>query len=195
MEQFKLDSNYWNDRYFSGNTGWDIQSVSRPIKEYLEQLSNHNLSILIPGCGNAHDAIYANSIGFDNIHILDFADVAVRNFISKHPNFKKDNIHIEDIFLHHKKYDLIIEQTLFCALDPSLRINYAQKMHDMLNEGGKLVGLLFDRDFQDGPPFGGNKEEYLNYFSPLFNIKIFEKCYNSIEPRMGSELFIILEKK
>jgi thiopurine S-methyltransferase len=68
-------------------------------------------------------------------------------------------------------------------------------MHDMLNDGGKLVGLLFDRDFQDGPPFGGNKEEYLNYFSPLFNIKIFEKCYNSIEPRMGSELFIILEKK
>jgi thiopurine S-methyltransferase len=195
MKQIKLDSNYWNDRYFSGNTGWDIQSVSRPIKEYLEQVKNKDISILIPGCGNAHEAAYANSIGFEDVHILDFAELAIQNFISKHPQFKKDNIHIEDIFLHANKYDLIIEQTLFCAIDPSLRTNYAQKMHGLLNEGAKLVGLLFDRDFQGGPPFGGNKEEYLTYFSPLFNIKTFEKCYNSVEPRLGSELFIILEKK
>lgn len=195
MEQIKLDSNYWNDRYNSGNTGWDIQVVSRPIKEYLDQLTNKDLSILIPGCGNAHEAKYANSIGFENVHILDFAELAIQNFISTHTNFKKDNIHIEDIFLHVNQYDLIIEQTLFCAIDPTLRSKYAKKMYDLLNDGGKLVGLLFDREFESGPPFGGNKEEYLNYFSPLFNIKTFEKCYNSIDPRSGSELFVILEKK
>lgn len=195
MEQIKLDANYWNDRYHKGDIGWDLQGISTPIKMYLDQLSNKKLSILIPGCGNAHEAKYAISIGFEDVHVLDFAELAIRNFLNNHPDFKKDNIHIENIFLHTNQYDLIIEQTLFCAIEPNLRNNYAQKMYDLLKDGGKLVGLLFDRDFVGGPPFGGNKEEYLNYFSPLFNIKTFEKCYNSIEPRFNTELFIILEKK
>lgn len=195
MEQFKLDSNYWNDRYQQGNTGWDLQKVSTPIKYYLDQVSNKNLSILIPGCGNAYEAEYANSLGFYNVHILDYAELAIENFLSRHPNFNLKHVHNEDIFLHTSHYDLIIEQTLFCAISPELRNLYANKMHDLLNTGGKLVGVLFDRDFEGGPPFGGNKEEYLKYFSPLFNIKTFERCNNSIEPRTGTELFIILEKK
>ncbi|MBX2846521.1 MAG: hypothetical protein KTR13_09960, partial [Saprospiraceae bacterium] len=43
-------------------------------------------------------------------------------------------------------------------------------------------------------PFGGSKEEYLSYFEPHFNIKTFEKAYNSILPRQGNELFGIFEK-
>lgn len=195
MQENKFDSKYWNDRYRNDQTGWDIRSVSRPLKEYLNQVINKNISILIPGCGNAHEAGYANSIGFENVHILDFAEHAINRFKKKYIDFKKENIHLEDFFLHQSSYDLIIEQTFFCAISPELRNDYAVKMHSLLNHKGKLVGLLFDRDFVGGPPFGGNKEEYLSYFSPLFNIKTFEKCYNSIEPRSGSELFFILEKK
>lgn len=195
MQEIKLDSKYWNDRYSKAETGWDIHSVSRPLKEYLDQLTDKKLSILIPGCGNAHEAIYANSIGCEDVHILDFAELAINNFKSKCNYFKEENIHLEDFFLHNGKYDLILEQTFFCAINPELRNTYAIKMHSLLKDNGKLVGLLFDREFAGGPPFGGNKEEYLNYFSPLFNIKIFEKCYNSIEPRSGSEIFFILEKK
>lgn len=43
-------------------------------------------------------------------------------------------------------------------------------------------------------PFGGSKEEYLNYFKPLFNVNTFKNCYNSIPSRMGRELFGIFEK-
>jgi thiopurine S-methyltransferase len=68
-------------------------------------------------------------------------------------------------------------------------------MHELLKNEGKLVGVLFDRDFENSPPFGGNAEEYRNYFEPYFTFKVFEPCRNSIAPRAGSELFMILQKK
>ena len=69
-------------------------------------------------------------------------------------------------------------------------------MPELLNAGGKLVGLLFNTSFdKEGPPFGGNKEEYLGYFEEIFFIKKMEDCYNSIAPRAGRELFMILIKK
>ncbi|PSR06177.1 MAG: SAM-dependent methyltransferase, partial [Bacteroidetes bacterium SW_10_40_5] len=42
--------------------------------------------------------------------------------------------------------------------------------------------------------FGGSKEEYLEYFNPWFHVKTMEDAYNSIKPRIGSELFFILNK-
>ena len=70
-------------------------------------------------------------------------------------------------------------------------------MHELLYDNGKLVGVLFDDDklSMEHPPFRGNKEEYLTYFNPFFNIKTYEKCYNSIKPRENRELFIVLKKK
>jgi hypothetical protein len=59
-----------------------------------------------------------------------------------------------------------------------------------------LVGLLFNSEFEKpGPPFGGTAEEYKSYFEPYFHFRTFETATNSVKPRAGSELFIILERK
>ena len=69
-------------------------------------------------------------------------------------------------------------------------------MYNLLEENGKLVGLLFNEKLNnDKPPFGGNKNEYLSYFEPFFEIKVFERAYNSIAARKNRELFMILIKK
>jgi thiopurine S-methyltransferase len=91
--------------------------------------------------------------------------------------------------------DLIIEQTFFWALDPGLRQNYVDQVFKLLKPEGKLVGVLFDADFNDGPPFGGNKVLYTDLFQDLFKIHLMERCYNSIKPRMDRELFINIEKR
>ena len=58
------------------------------------------------------------------------------------------------------------------------------------------VGLFFDDVFNnDGPPYGAKKEYYLNLLSSYFNILTFEKCYNSIDSRIGNEFFCIAKKK
>jgi hypothetical protein len=68
-------------------------------------------------------------------------------------------------------------------------------MHNILEEKGLLVGLLFNKTFESGPPFGGSKNEYEQLFKDYFNFKIMETCHNSIAPRANSELFIEFKRK
>lgn len=190
-----LDEKFWSERYKLGLTGWDIGNPSTPLVQYLDQIENKSLRVLIPGAGNAYEAYYAFRNGFSNIHVLDISDLPLTMFRLKYPDFPKRNLHHENFFNHSSAYDLILEQTFFCALDSGLREMYSQKMLELLNPGGMLVGVLFDRNFDfQGPPFGGSKEEYLTYFNEKFEIEIFELCYNSIPERSGSELFFKLKK-
>lgn len=190
-----LDSNYWEKRYQENSTGWDLGAASGPIIEYLESIIDKNIDILIPGCGNGYEAEWAHKQGFKSVHILDFAETAISNFRNRYKDFPEVQIHKQDFFLHQGCYDLIVEQTFFCAIDRNLREKYVQKVHQLLKPNGILAGVLFGVEFPSGPPFGGNKEEYFEYFSPLFDILHMEECYNSIKPRKGNELFIELKKK
>ena len=52
----ELDVAFWNNRWATGQTGWDIGYASPAITTYLQQYENKNAAILIPGCGNAHEA-------------------------------------------------------------------------------------------------------------------------------------------
>ncbi len=189
----QLDHDYWSERYRANSTGWDVGEVSTPLKAYIDQLTDKNISILIPGCGNAYEAAYLLEKGFTNITLVDISPLLVDNLKRKFKltGDKKIQFICDDFFNIRGAYDLILEQTFFCALNPSLRKKYAVKMFDLLKPGGKLVGVLFNRDFIDGPPFGGNKDEYTRLFSAQFTLHTLSPCYNSIAPRKGTELFMI----
>jgi len=191
-----MDKNYWNSRYEKQETGWDIGFISTPLKEYINQLSNKHIAILIPGCGNAYEAEYLLQQGFTNVTLIDIAPVAIATVSKKLKDFAGNQLRIIEgnFFDLDETFDIIIEQTFFCALQPALRKSYADKMFDLLNKDGKIVGLLFNRSFEGGPPFGGSKEEYVQLFGSKFIIELMDDCYNSIAPRAGSELFFILKK-
>lgn len=192
----KLDQNYWNGLYETGDYGWDIGHVSTPLKEYIDQLEDKNIAILIPGCGNAYEAEYLLQKGFTDVTVVDISKIAAETVKEKLKDYgPKLKVVFGDFFELHQKFDLILEQTFFCALDPGLRRKYAEKMYDLLKQNGKLVGLYFDRTFDDNPPFGGNRNEYVDLFADLFDIVVMERAFNSIEKRAGSELFAILKKR
>lgn len=194
----KLNADYWNQRYLNNQTGWDIGHAAPALVQYAKQLASKDLKILIPGCGNAHEAVALAQLGFTDITLLDFAPLAIQSVQKKISELNLLHVvHLvcEDFFIHQGRYDIILEQTFFCALNPQLRKDYALKMYDLLKPKGKLAGLLFDFPLTDeGPPFGGSKQEYLNWFEPNFTIQTMEKANNSIEPRAGRELFFILKK-
>jgi len=166
--------------------------ASPPLVVYFDQLVNKDLAILIPGAGNAYEADYLFKAGFTNITICDLSAHPLKKY-EGHPVIK--TIH-GDFFELRPYFDLIIEQTFFCALDPTLRANYRDQCFDLLRPGGKLAGLLFKTHFEKpGPPFGGHQDEYQILFGSKFHIKELSDAYNSITPRFGNELFVIFEKR
>lgn len=188
-----LSQEYWNNRYLQHQTGWDIGTVSTPLKEYIDQLSDKHISILIPGGGNSYEALYLLEQGFRDVTVIDLAPAVTEKLkfqtASYQPHIK---ILTGDFFELTGQYDLILEQTFFCAIDPALREQYVIKMGELLKPSGKLVGVLFNRDFEGGPPFGGAEKEYKALFASTFHQIRMEPCYNSIPPRAGSELFVVL---
>jgi len=185
---------YWSKRYIENQIGWDCGQITTPLKEYIDQITDKNIKILIPGCGNAYEGEYFWNQGFKNVYVLDFAIEAIENFKKLVPEFPSENIIHQDFFEHVDNYDLILEQTFFCAINPSKRKEYVEHCLNLLKDKGKLVGVLFNRDFDGGPPFGGHLVDYKNLFSQFFKEVKMDLCYNSIKPRFGSELFIRIMK-
>ena len=195
MKNNNITLNFWEDRYTKNETGWDIGHISTPIKNYIDQLTNFNLKILIPGAGNSYEAEYLWKKGFKNVYLLDITKVPLANFKTRVPDFPEEQIIHSDFFKLNDAFDLVIEQTFFCAINPNLRNDYAHKMNEIIKNNGKLVGLFFDFELtQQGPPFGGCKREYINTFSKYFKIKTLKTALNSIKSRHNKELFFIFEK-
>lgn len=195
MTKNRFDKHFWESLYEENSTGWNIGYPSTPIKTYIDQLKNKNLKILIPGAGNAYEAEYLHNSGFTNVWLIDLAKKPLENFKKRVPDFPQTQLIQGDFFEHNSQYDIIVEQTFFCALDPILRNAYAERMSQLLKSGGKLIGLLFNFELtSEGPPFGGNEKEYQKLFSNYFKIEVLEAAYNSIKPRSGREFFIIFEK-
>lgn len=189
-----LDQAYWDAQYRAKATGWDLGTVSPPIQELIDTIEDKNSAILIPGGGNSYEAEYLLQQGFTNITVIDIAPTLIEVLQQKFVNQPHVKIILSDFFEHQGQYDWIIEQTFFCALPPTMRPKYVWKMHQLLAPKGKIAGLLFNREFEEGPPFGGNKLEYMNLFFGAFTILKMDVCTNSVTPRANSELFIELEK-
>ena len=198
MQGKTMSKEYWNNLYVKDETGWDIGFPSPAIKEYVDQLTNKDIAILIPGCGNAYEAEYLLALGFTNVTLIDIAPSLTAALEKKFINElgKRIKVITRDFFNHDGTYNLILEQTFLSALHPSVRPLYVDKMHALLVKGGHLTGVLFGQVFEEeGPPYGGTLQEYKLMFSKKFKIKKLEPCYNSIERRKGSEVFINLIAK
>jgi SAM-dependent methyltransferase len=189
-----LDKNYWDNQYKNRATGWDLGEVSPALKHIIDNIKDLSKRILIPGCGNAYEAMYLIRKGFRNITLIDISPTLVFELKAKFASFKEIEVIEGDFFQLDSKFDIILEQTFFCALPPFKRQHYVYKMHDLLCENGSLIGVLFNRQFEKSPPFGGSQDEYEQLFKNAFNFLHLEICTNSVIPRADSELFISFSK-
>ncbi len=186
---------FWENRYRENKTGWDLGNASPPLMGFMQQWQNKQAKILIPGAGNAYEAQWLYEQGFTQVHVVDIASAPLQNLKERCPGFPDAHLHHQDFFELEDTFELILEQTFFCALAPEQRGAYVKKMHTLLKPGGMLVGVLFTFPLSaSGPPFGGSLEEYKKRFSAKFKIAHLERCYNSIKPRLGNEAFIQLLK-
>ncbi len=200
MEQVS-EAKFWQQRYEQDSIGWDMGEVSPPLKAYIDQLpeSAKDQAILVAGAGNAYEVGYLHEQGFTDVTLVDFALAPIAAFAQRYPDFPIKNLICADFFTlsaEDHQFDWVLEQTFFCAIDPSRRDEYVKQMAALLKPNGKLVGLLFDKVFgRDEPPFGGTTAEYQQRFESHFEIDIMEPSHNSHPARQGSELFIKMRVK
>ena len=201
-------SNFWEERYTANNTPWDIGEPAPAFVKYFCRGLPWQASVLkiaVLGCGLGHDAFYLAKNFEDKFEVsgFDFSKSAI-----KFCNEIKGGNNIKNIYFHHadfftlveggkwKNYfDLVIEHTSFCAIDPSRRKKYVDLIKYLLKPKGELVGLFFIRPIKlGGPPFGSTEEEIRKLFKNDF-LEI-EKLRHESCPHTftGDEYFGVFEK-
>lgn len=196
-----LSASSWDARYQEGNTPWDL---SGPTPEFARLLKEdwfpRRGRALVPGGGRGHDAILLARHGLD-AHLVDFAPLAltaVQEAASAEKatviTYRQDFFHLPQLAALQESFDLMLEYTFYCAIDPALRADYAKAAHALMKPGGLLVGLFFPLQPKgEGPPFVVSKEEIETLFAPYFELK-FETPQASVKPRAGSEILGIFRR-
>ena len=192
---------YWESAYKANEMGWVLGGPTPVFKSWIKKYKS-KLSICVLGAGNGWDALYLAKQGHQVVAV-DFAKSAIIN-INK--TAKKNNIslttHHMNIFDLNKLYlnyfDVVLEYTCFCAIDPLDRRKYLEVVRNILKQYGELVGMLFpvDKDPNDGgPPFGVELQTTILLISEYFKCIKKEFSPLSIKPRLGREVFITFQKK
>ena len=163
----------WEQRYREEDTPWD---KGKPAPGLVDWLNNQNIDpdtrVLVPGCGKGHDATAWAKAGFETTG-MDLSDLALNDARKKYealPNlaFFPGNF-LEDT--PQEPYDLIFEHTLYCAINPQRRNEYAKSLLNWLRPGGHFLAIHFVFPLTDeGPPFGASEEEIVTRFSSDFTL-------------------------
>ena len=191
---------YWEESYQSGEMGWDIGEPTPIFKNWIQSKSKP-LSICVLGAGNGWDALHLSKLEHI-VTAVDFAKGAVNNMneFARASEISLNVLHLDIFDLSqnfHQYFDVVLEYTCFCAIDPERRKDYIEMVNHILKKEGELVGLLFpiDKDpNEDGPPFGVDLNATILLFSSYMRLIKKEIPLLSIERRKGREAFVIFRK-
>lgn len=186
------NSQYWENRYIEGTTGWDLGQAAPPFVTLLDSAAAPKPGrIAVLGAGSGYDALLFAQRGFEVIG-FDFAPSAIASATELAQNngisaqFLQRNIFgLPAEFPHY--FDYVLEHTCFCAIDPSDRTSYVQLVKSLLKPDGELIALFWAHNQPGGPPFGTSTTEIRQYFEPDFTINSLTLANNSVPQRQGQE--------
>ncbi|MCA9772151.1 MAG: methyltransferase domain-containing protein [Myxococcales bacterium] len=151
----------WEAHYRAGDTPWDLGEAH---PELVERLARGELRppkrgawALVPGCGRGHDAHWLARAGW-RVTAVDVApSVADRLRALLGP--LGGEVRIADVLRYRstRKFDLVWDHTLFCALAPADRRAYGAMVRRALAPRGIFASLVFPADrprAEGGPPWG-----------------------------------------
>ena len=189
---------YWQSIYEEGEIGWDKGVPAPPFVRVLkERPFSEGSRVLVPGCGLGHEVLFLAGLGYQ-VTAVDFAEGAISGLKSRIGNLPATALR-RDIFSladdHQGAFDVVLEHTCFCAIPMEMRPRYAETMHAVLADGGRLVGLFYETDAPEGPPFKTTQEDIDQHFSKFFEIVSLERPDDSFEGRLGKEWLVEMKKR
>ena len=191
---------YWEELYKCGDIQWDLGGHTPIFNHWINKI-NVCKKICVLGAGNGWDAINFALKGH-TVTAVDFALSPINNMkrFAKANAVKMEILHLDifDLPNNFENYfDIVVESTCFCAIDPNRRLAYVEMVNHILKTSGNFVGILFPLDLNKkchGPPYYVDLKKTLTLFGQFF-IKV--KCNKpslSIESRKEREIFFIYKK-
>lgn len=185
-------SEFWENRYIEGTTGWDLGQAAPPFVSLLNSPAAPKIGkIAVLGSGSGYDALLFAQKGFEVIG-FDFAPSAIASATQLAQNsgisaqFLQRNIFdLPAEFPHY--FDYVLEHTCFCAINPGDRPAYVQLVKSLLKPFGELIALFWAHNQPGGPPFGVTTAEIRQYFEPDFKINSLTLANNSVPQRQDQE--------
>jgi SAM-dependent methyltransferase len=186
---------YWDAAYAEKRDGWELGEAAPPIARALGELRGPGRAVVF-GSGRGHEARAAARAGWEVVGV-DFADVARADAERLTPPDLAAHVEwrAQDILTLGQTdagaFDLVIEHTSYCAIDPARRAEWMRVARAVLRPGGTLLGLFYTHGREGGPPFGATREHVLGAlaaagFAPVRH----EVPADSIERRRGEELLV-----
>lgn len=187
----------WETRYQTGDMPWEKGEPSPGLVDFLAAHAElPRGTVLVPGCGTGHDARVWAKAGF-TVTGLDLAPSAIRlsqertTAAGLKADFRLGNF-LDDTPV--AQFDWLFEHTLFCAIDPARRDDYARAVLRWLKPRGQFLGVHYMIRDSEGPPFGCAQQELMERFSPHFELKQ-GWVPRSYPNRMGLELMLWWQRR
>jgi SAM-dependent methyltransferase len=194
---------FWEGLYADGRDRWELGTAAPPLAERLRTLDLTSLSLaplggpgraIVPGCGRGHEVLLLAELGWDAVGIdfaeaplLDARAAAAQRGLA--PSFVQgDWFAAADRPGWRGSFDLVVEHTCYCAIDPSRRRDYVDTAADVLRPGGRLIGLLWQCGAEGGPPWDTTPDDARRNFGRWFTIERLEPAVGSLERRGGEWL-------
>ena len=161
-------SSIWDQGLSQGEL-FDASTSSPALIKEIQDGRIPNGKALVPGCGRGYDllALASDKRTVIGLELADQAVNAAKEFTSSSNNKFKDKITVQtgnffDLPIDNdNKFDFIYDYTFLCALDPSIRQDWAKKMSELVKPGGILMTLIFPIcEKESGPPFKVSLEVY-----------------------------------
>jgi methyl halide transferase len=163
----------WEQRYRSGDTPWNKGGPSPGLENFLRAHPDLPRGrVLVPGCGFGHDVLEWSRHGFDvtGLELAPTGAARANEFLRSQG--ASVVVRAGDFLAPSgEAFDWLFEHTLYCAINPARRDDYAQAAHRWLKPGGQFLAVHYMIDDKDGPPFGCTQQELMQRFSPWFVLK------------------------
>lgn len=168
-----MNSDYWENRYQAGDTSWEKGAPSPGLVDFLAaHPAAPRGTVAVPGCGLGSDVRALAATGFVAFG-FDFTPSAVRLAREKTAAAGLTATFQQLDFLRDEppqKFDWLFEHTLFCAIEPRERDDYARAVVRWLKPGGHYLAVNYFVCDPDGPPWPTTRAEQLERFSPHFEL-------------------------
>lgn len=194
-----LTGESWNQRWVDQDTPWDMGRTAPPFERAVRDgLVPVGGRALVPGCGAGHDARFLAEAGFDvtGVDLSETALARARALAAEAGTAvtyrQADLLALPDDLAG---FDLVLEHTCFCAIDPERRDDYVASIAGAVRPGGHLLGLFFLFEAEEGPPFGATQEEIEHRFGAHFDVLHVERPDDSHEARQGREGLFVLRRR